>query len=223
VGADRLALLQLCDSLFPVGSFAHSDGLEAAVADGHVARANDLRDWLNAQLRSSLTDSDGPAVRDAMGAIRDADLDRIAAVDDELYAMRPSATGREASRSQGRRLLNTWQHIRPSGPVATAIAARPFHTFPVAFGIVCGAMQIAVHEALEAYFYTRLAGGVSAAMRLMPLGQHDAQRILADLLADTPDCVARVEASCDRPRAFSPHLDIASMRQQYVHSRLFRS
>src|SRR6185503_8361644 len=29
-GAPLLALLHLCDSLFPLGGFAHSDGLEAA-------------------------------------------------------------------------------------------------------------------------------------------------------------------------------------------------
>ncbi len=40
-------LLHLCDSLFPIGAFAHSEGLEGATADGAVTTAGDLRQWLD--------------------------------------------------------------------------------------------------------------------------------------------------------------------------------
>jgi urease accessory protein len=223
MSADRLALLQLCDSLFPVGSFAHSDGLEAAVADSRIKSAGDLVSWLEAQLHVTLARADGPGLRCAMRALADDDLDAIAVVDDELFAMRPSSAGRSATRTQGDRLLRTWQHIRPSTRLATAMAARAHHTFPVAFGLVCGASGLTVLDALEGFFYTRLAAGVSAAMRLMPLGQHEAHRLLAEILREVPACAASVAADHAPPRAFAPHMDIASMRHQYVHSRLFRS
>ena len=38
-----LSLLHLCDSLFPIGSFAYSDGLESAAASGLVTGTADLR------------------------------------------------------------------------------------------------------------------------------------------------------------------------------------
>jgi urease accessory protein len=103
------------------------------------------------------------------------------------------------------------------------VAVRSSHTYPVAFGLICGSLSLSLQQALEAFFYTRLAAAVSAAMRLMPLGQHEAQKILGELLADAPACAARVAAAHDPPRAFMPGMDIANMRQQYVHSRLFRS
>ena len=41
-----LSLLHLCDSLFPIGSFAYSDGLESAAASGLVTGTADLAEWL---------------------------------------------------------------------------------------------------------------------------------------------------------------------------------
>ncbi len=38
-----LALLHLCDSLFPIGAFAYSDGLESAVNARAVCGSDDLR------------------------------------------------------------------------------------------------------------------------------------------------------------------------------------
>jgi urease accessory protein len=91
VSAGRIVLLQLCDSLFPVGSFAHSDGLEAAVDERRVSDLTDFRMWLQALLHVGLSGCDGPALRIAMTALLANDPGRIAAVDDELYALRPSS------------------------------------------------------------------------------------------------------------------------------------
>ncbi len=96
-------------------------------------------------------------------------------------------------------------------------------TLPVAFGVVCASADIDERAALEAYFYTRLAATISCAMRLMPIGQHEAHLRLADALARVPSLVDGVLARGEQPAAFLPALDLAAMNQQYVHSRLFRS
>jgi urease accessory protein len=223
VGQERLALLQLCDSLFPVGSFAHSDGLESAVAAGRVASAADLRDWLEATVGIVLADAEGPAVRSAYLAACSGDFAALASLDSEIDAMRPSSAGREATRAMGTRLLKTWQRIRPTEVVRSALEARGRFTFPVAFGLVCAASDVKLVEALEAYCYTRLAATVSAAMRLMPIGQHEAHGLLAEALRRVPACVDRITQDRELPRCFTPMMDIAAMSHQYVHSRLFRS
>src|SRR5262249_3937397 len=105
----RLALLQMCDSLFPVGAFAHSDGLESAIAAGHVASAADLRHWMEATLAIGLRELEGPAVRDAVGAAQSDDVVALARLDADVDAMRASSAGREATRTMGTRLLRTWQ------------------------------------------------------------------------------------------------------------------
>jgi len=93
----------------------------------------------------------------------------------------------------------------------------------VAFGIVCSATGIDERSTVEGFIYTRLAATVSAAMRLMPVGQHEAHAALADALARVPSIARAILDDCPEPTQFTPMLDIAAMSQQYVHSRLFRS
>jgi len=76
---------------------------------------------------------------------------------------------------------------------------------------------------LEALAYTRLAGTVSAAMRLAPVGQRDAHALLARALDRVPAVVRAIGVRGAAPESFMPAADIAAMSQQYLHSRLFRS
>lgn len=218
-----VVLLHLCDSLFPIGSFAHSDGLEAATSNGRIRTAEDLGGWMEATLNETLCKLEGPAVRRSADAVASGLFARLLELDDEVHAMRPSSTGRDASRAMGARLLKTWRQIRPTSGVADVLRLRARFTLPVAFGIVSAASGIDRQSAVEGFMYTRLAAVVSAAMRLMPLGQHEGHALLARLLEHVP--VAAREIMEGRPplQSFAPALDIAAMSQQYGHSRLFRS
>jgi urease accessory protein len=222
--AATFALLQLCDSLFPIGAFSHSDGLEAATASGDILDADGLRAWMRACLDEVLARCEGPAVRLARDAAIRAQWSALAALDAELHAMRSSAAGRQASRAMGGRLLITWRRIRPSPLLDDLHAALGAQlTLPVSFGAVCAGSGIAGRAAVEGFIYTRLASTVSAAMRLMPLGQHEAHGLLAEMLADAPAAVDRIVKTDEGLSMFAPAMDIAAMSQQYVRSRLFRS
>ena len=233
-------LLHLCDSLFPIGGFAHSDGLEAATADGTVASPDDLRQWMDVVLDESLGRCEALAVVLAWRAHREDRIEDLDALDAEVHALRPSSTGRAASRAMGTRLLKTWREIHPelaAGSLAgvpargfdgrnRALAAGPRVTLPVAFGIVCASIGVDARAAAEGFIYTRLAATVSSAMRLMPIGQTEAHTLLARALARVPATVDAVEARVsrgERPGAFMPALDVATMVQQQVRSRLFLS
>lgn len=221
-------LLHLCDTLFPTGGYAHSDGLEAAASDGRVVGGDDLEAWLTACLRESIGCCDGLAVMEVMTAFIDERWADVRMVDDELQALRPSSVARAASRSTGRRLLRTWSATYPTVAPRLVAAAGPSlgATFPVAFGIACASIGVPSIEAVEAFAYTRLAAATSSAMRLLPVGQHEAHARLASVLsrvsATARDVEERVRRGC-RPGAFTPALDLAAMGQPYVHSRLFLS
>ena len=225
--AKLLALLHLCDSLFPTGGYAHSDGLEAAVADSRVKTAVDLDCWLDASLRESFGSCDGLAVVYAMQAVADARWEDVRALDEEIHALRPSSTARAATRHMGRRLLRTWMGTYPDSSEPFAAATRSLEaTLPVAFGIVCASIGITSRAAVEAFAYTRLAATMSCAMRLLPIGQHEAHAKLATALARVPPLALDIERRADRgdrPGMFAPGLDLAAMSQRHVHSRLFLS
>lgn len=229
-----LALLHLCDSLFPVGAFAYSDGLETAtgrLTPPFVVDADGLRAWIDVCLDETLGRMEGPAVWQAWPAFRDADWDTLVTLDEELTALRPSSSARRSSHAMGRRLLTTWQTLHPDPRIEHALALARAHAgapqfgpaLPIAFAGACACSGIDRRDAVEAFAYTRLAATISAAMRLMPIGQTDAHALLARTLERVPAAIELVASRDARVESFAPEVDIAAMTQQYLHSRLFRS
>jgi urease accessory protein len=222
-GAPLVALLHLCDSLFPIGSFAHSEGLETATSRGDVTTAADLQAWMEAVLGEVLRRIEGPAVARAWRAAGAADWRGLAVLDDEVYALRPASSGRESTRAMGSRLLRTWQQLRPTPLVQEVNAVRTRFTLPIAFGVVSAASGIPLSPAVAGFFYTRLAGIVSAAMRLMPLGQREGHGLLTDVLARMPAVADAAIADTSPLSSFTPLMDVMAISHQYVESRLFKS
>jgi urease accessory protein len=227
-GTVNLELLHLCDSLFPIGGFAYSDGLETATSMGRIADAASLSAWLAAALDDTIGRMEGPGVWRGWRACHEEDFDTLVRLDQELTALRPAASARRSSRAMGLRLLTTWHALHPNprleriAGLANSRAIGP--VLPVAFAGVCACSGVARRASVEAFAYTRLAATVSAAMRLMPIGQTDAHLLLSRALERVPAVVDRLVARDDSaPESFTPQMDIATMTQQYLHSRLFRS
>jgi len=212
--------LQFTDSFFPVGAFAYSDGLETAVSKGCVRDPASLAKWMDHFLESVFIPCEGLALVKCMRAFKIGDLEKVYGIDEELTAIRPGRAIRAASTGIGKRLLSVLAAISgsenaaslPQGNAAAAYAAVFFR---------CG---IEERIAALAFGYNRLAGIVSAGLRLISLGQQQGQILLSETAGRLPVAVDRILAAADEPlRAFSPLLDIHQMNHQYLYSRLFRS
>jgi urease accessory protein len=221
-----LALLHLCDSLFPIGSFGYSDGLETATAAGHVQTPADLQSWLEICLDEVVRKTDGPAVLHAWSSFHQQDWRAICDLDQEITAMRPSSETRRSSRAMGHRLAATWNTLYPDRRLEQLLdlarLERLGPALPISFGCACASAGVDMRDAGVAFAYTRLAATVSAALRLMRIGQTGAHAQLAHVLERVPVVVDAIAKSA-RPESFVPAMDVSAMAHQHLHSRLFRS
>lgn len=221
-----LALLHLCDSLFPIGGFGYSDGLEAATTAGLVETPTDLQAWLNVCLGEVVGRMDGPAALRAWCAFDREEWEALCELDEEITAMRPSSATRHSSRAMGLRLVTTWAALYPDRRLDRLLdlarVPSPGPALPVAFGCACASAGVAIRDAGAAFAYTRLASTISAALRLMRIGQTEAHALLANTLGRVP-AVVDAMTTRSRPESFTPAMDVSAMTQQYLHSRLFRS
>jgi urease accessory protein len=223
-----LKALQLSDSLFPTGGFSYSDGLETAVSTGLVQNGADLDCWVTHYVRSVFIPAEGLALQRAMAAHACSDWRTLRELDSELTALKPAAATRVASASVGQRFLKSFSSIYAHPDLerfASEIDAGSMRgTLPIVCAVVYSLLGFQVRDALLAFGYTRVAGLVSASLRLAPIGQQECQKILSRALEQLAECVDGViDAGGGKLTSFSPLLDIQQMNHRYVYSRLFRS
>jgi len=216
--------LQLTDSFFPVGAFAYSDGLETAVAAGHVRDAITLGEWMEHFLQAVFVPCEGLALVKCMLALKAGDCETLCNIDEELTAIRPAGAVRAASTGVGKRLLTLYAMICGGEESRRDTLTLPHSNAAAAYAVVYFKGGVEEHSAALAFGYNRLAGIVSAGLRLIPMGQHQGQALLTKTLDHLPDAVDRIFGMRDEPlRSFNPVLDIDQMNHQYLYSRLFRS
>ncbi len=216
--------LQLADSFFPVGAFAYSDGLETAAAAGRVHDAASLGEWMKHFVEGVFVPCEGLALAKCMFALKTNDLETLCRLDEELTAIRPAAEVRAASTGVGKRLLSLYVSMNDAGRDPLNGVKLPQSNAAAAYALAFFHCGIHERDAVLAFGYSRLAGIVSAALRLISLGQQQGQQLLTKSLNTLPAAVDRIIEMKDEPlRSFNPLLDVAQMNHQYVYSRLFRS
>ena len=110
----RFLLLQINDSLFPIGGYSHSYGLETYIQKGLVNDGSTARLYIENRLRYSLLYTDLLAVRLAYEAAAKEDLEKLEELEDVLDASKIPMELREASRKLGSRFVKTLRHMEIS-------------------------------------------------------------------------------------------------------------
>jgi urease accessory protein len=222
-------LLQLADTAFPTGAFAHSLGLEAEHASGGLRDEGDLERLLRRHL-DGLATGDLVAVRAAHGEASAAapDLDALIALDREVDATRATRETRDASRATGERFLIAAVELLDDAVLAGLHAAVGSGdapgTLPVAWGVACAGLRTGADEAVHAHAFTALSALAAAGQRLVPLGGVATQRALWRAGAAIDDAVA-LSRTIDpaEPCSFVPEIDVRAAQHERQRVRLFIS
>lgn len=219
--------LRYVDTFFPSGGFAYSSGLEAAVQGGAVREARDLERYVADFLRGGAGCREAVAAARAHGAALAGTTPVAREADRELEAMQLCVETRRASRQMGRQVIQVAGSRGSSPRVLRSFlgevdaGATPGH-LAVCLGLTLGASGWDRESTVAASLYHVAVGMASAALKLLPIGQRGAQRVLD---AWMPVIAALSQEAAGRPvmASWSPVQDIYAMRHHALTSRLFRS
>ena len=222
--AARLRLFQLVSPALPVGAFSYSEGLEVLVQRGSVGDGEALERWLSDELSRGAVavEAAGLSVLQRSLGLSEsggADFGAVQALDGWLLAQREAADVRAQQRQMGHSLLQLLSDLGfplTSGPAALA--------WPGAFAWAAVCLDIISPAVEEAYLYSWVANQISAAVRLVPLGPTQGQRLqlgLAPLIAQR----ARYLAVRDPRDLWNGGIGagLAQLQHAELYSRLFRS
>nr|WP_246753919.1 urease accessory UreF family protein [Jiella flava] len=204
---------------FPIGSFAYSHGIEAAVADGRLRDADAVRDWISVLVSRGSGWNDFVLFAQAYRATRLGDAVALG----ELAALATALAGSAERRDETLRLGEAYHAAaRPWSEAPLLLDDRL--PLPIAVGGVAAVVGLPLTDAATAHAHNFVSALVFAAVRLVPLGQSAWVPILRDLGPVITASGARAaEATLDDLGSAALVSDIAAMRHETLGTRLFRS
>ncbi len=208
-----LTLAQWLSPAYPVGAFAYSHGLEAAVAAGWVEDGVDLEAWLSEVLETGAGHNDAVFVA---AAYRADGPDAIAGIDATARAFAGSKERLTETDQQGMALTLVTAAIRGGDTVPL--------TYPVALGAAAARAALPLDLTQAMYLQAFLSNLVAAGQRLLPVGQAEGQTILHRLTARIPAVVGATRTGdLDTLSATAFLTDIVAMHHETLRTRNFRT
>ena len=223
-------LQQLISPSLPIGAFTYSQGLEWAVESGWVKTADDLYHWLDSLLDGAVVSLDLPVLLRLYQASVHNSSETFNYWSEYLLACRETSELRAEEQQRGQALLTVldklpdatqWPELQGQDSQWRSAMSM---TQLAGFALACTRWQITPEKMLQGYLWSWLENMVIVAVKLIPLGQSDGQRVLfrfSDQLSDF--CERGIQVRDEDIGAASPAMAIASSLHETQYCRLFRS
>jgi urease accessory protein len=218
-------MLQFGDSMFPIGSFAFSGGLESAIQKGVVRDVDSLQAFARTAVEQAAL-GDGIALIRAHRAAAAGDLEELERIDQRVYGRKLSAETRAMTVRVGKKfaemgagitaapLLHTWLERVQQGATPGC--------YPVGLAVNFAVQDLPEREAFVVHQYGVGAMILSAALRLMKVSHVETQRILYELNTDAEAAYELAARSSLADMAgFAPLVEILAAVHVKAHLRLF--
>lgn len=221
-------LLQAGDSFYPTGGYAHSFGLEGLVQEGVIRDRPTLREFVIRSALPALQSAELPLTAHAWRAMHPPDWETIGELCRLSSALKAAREIRLASENIGRQRAELAATLRNS-ELAQEFLRRAVklgwpHSSSIAAALEGRVLGAPLEAVLAGLAYASLASLLSAAMKLLRLGQNAAQSLLTEALAALPGIIAAaMRVARDDIGWFNPWLDIAAARHETADARMFIS
>lgn len=221
-------LLQLCDSNFPSGAFSHSFGLETYIQEQNITGRDSFTQALSIFIRKQLVYTDGLACRLAIESLEAGEDASLEELDRLLYVSCLAEESRMGNKRIGERMAKLCSELYPSSALSNYVArikAKQAYGQPaIVFALVAYHLTVSKETAIGAYLYANVSSLIQNAVRGIPLGQTDGQKILVGIQPLIGKAVDQIlQLTIEDFGAVSPGLEIAQMRHERLHVRLFMS
>jgi len=224
-GSPLARALQFGDSVFPIGGFAFSGGLESAIQKRVVTDAGTLHAYTRTAVEQAAL-GDGIAIVWAHRAAMAADLGELVRIDEQVYARKLSGETRMMTVRMGKKFAEMGAEVVGAPLLAAWLAridagATP-GCYPVSLAVNFAAQGLTARDAFVVHQYGVASMILSAALRLMKIGHVDTQRILYRLDAGADSAYeAAAAARLADMAGFAPLAEILAAVHVKAHVRLF--
>jgi len=213
---------------FPTGSYSYSHGIEWAVEAGYIHGRESLVDWLEADLRYGSGRNESIFFIEAWRCATEDDCEKLLEVAELAAAFRGTSEFALESSQQATACLATLRRVWPDCVVESLSELLLERSVPPALAVVLGAraagQRVPYSLALPAFLQSYVANLVTAAVRLIPLGQTDGQLAIAELEQAVLAASAQAEQATIRDLGSAAFMvDLASASHETQYTRLFRS
>jgi len=218
----QFRLWQLISPSLPVGAYAYSGGLEAAIEAGWISNEQEAVVWIEDLLEFALARLDVPVFQRLYASVQDQKHDSFHYWNDYILASRESAELQQEDRHLGRALLRLLKGLDVD--IESFCDVDRHYSYVAMFAYACERWQIPLVEALHGLLWSWCENQVAAAIKLVPLGQTTGQQLLSLLQQSIPNCVQSGLVLADEDIGFTlPGLGVISAQHESQYSRLFRS
>lgn len=223
-----LSLFQLCDSNFPTGAFSHSFGLESYIQEEKVRDKETFSQWLHVYLHEQLVYSDGLACKLVYEALENNDLEEVWHLDKMLIAQNLPRETREGTQRIGDRMLKLVEtlyddnHLKLYGE---RIKNKQSFGHPaIVFTMVGFHLGVSKETTILYYLYSSVSSLIQNAVRAIPLGQTEGQKIIQEFQQQLEDAVIKIQDVYKEDFGIvSPGLELSQMKHERVNIRIFMS
>ena len=221
-GLAQLRLMQLVSPALPIGGFTYSQGLEYAVEAGWVKDVPSLQDWLLGLIEDSISYLEVPLLARLYQACASGDQGKLEQWSRYLLAARETFELRQEEQQRARALTRLLIDLDVAQAREWKATLELCQSAP--FALAAHHWDIRILDAAQGFVWSWLENMVAAAIKLVPLGQTDGQRVQLALAEALPEAVHKgLRLTDDQIGASAPMMALASSLHETQYTRLFRS